>query len=131
MKHAGTFPRPPSCPPPGRESLWGLLSVRAVLAGGVGAAWLRLLAVLAGGHALVDPVQPASLLEVPDLPRGRETLDGCRGERERERRCVRGILSSLNTHTTVNSARARGQTRLQTPPATTPRRPVSTLTVKP
>lgn len=62
-------------------AFWGLLSVRAVLVGGAGAAGVRLLAVLAGGHPLVDPVQTASLLEVPDLPRGGETLDGCRGRR--------------------------------------------------
>lgn len=62
--------------------LFCVLSVRAVLVGGAGAAGVRLLAVLAGGHPLVDPVQTASLLEVPDLPRGGETLDGCRERRE-------------------------------------------------
>lgn len=63
------------------------LPVGAVLVGGVGgvgggAVWLLLLLpVFAGGHPLVDPVQAARLLKVADLPRGRETLNGC-GEEE-------------------------------------------------
>ena len=63
----GVGPRVP--PPP--------LSLRAVLVGHCAVGGL--LAVLAGGHALVDAVQPASLLEVADLPGGGEALDGCRG----------------------------------------------------
>lgn len=56
------------------------LSVSAVLVGRVGAdsgtVWL--LSVFAGWHPLVYPVQAARLLEVANLPRGRETLNGCR-----------------------------------------------------
>lgn len=65
------------------EAEWrfGRLSVGAVLVGTVGVdgtVWL--LPVLAGGHPLVYPVQAARLLEVANLPRGRETLNGCRKE---------------------------------------------------
>lgn len=60
------------------------LPVSAVLVGGVGGvgggAVRLLLPVFAGGHPLVYPVQAARLLEVANLPRGRETLNGCREE---------------------------------------------------
>lgn len=53
------------------------LSISAVLIGGVGVdhVSVRLLAVFARWHPLVYPVQAASLLEVTDLPRGREALN--------------------------------------------------------
>lgn len=57
------------------------LSVGAVLVGRVGIdgpVWL--LSVFAGRHPLVYPVQAARLLKVANLPRGRETLNGCRKE---------------------------------------------------
>lgn len=54
------------------------LSISAVLVGGVGvdrgAVWL--LAIFARRHPLVYPVQAARLLEVTNLPRGREALNG-------------------------------------------------------
>jgi len=55
------------------------LSVGAVLVGGGGGAdrgAVQLLAVSARRHALVDAVEATRLLEVTDLPRGRETLNG-------------------------------------------------------
>lgn len=58
------------------------LSVSAVLVGRVGAdsgtVWL--LSIFAWWHPLVYPVQTARLLEVANLPRGRETLNGCRSD---------------------------------------------------
>lgn len=68
-----------------RESVWGLrrggrrpggLSVGAVLVGGGDVGAVRLLAVFAWRHPLIYPVQAARFLEVTDLPRGREALNG-------------------------------------------------------
>lgn len=63
----------------GGVAVW-CLSVSAVLVGRVGVdsgpVWL--LSVFAGWHPLVYPVQATRLLEVANLPRGRETLNGCR-----------------------------------------------------
>lgn len=74
------------------------LRVSAVLVGGVGVGGGRvwLLPVFAGRHPLVYPVQAARLLEVANLPRGRETLNGCRKEERRteSRRNPRGSLST-------------------------------------
>lgn len=58
----------------------GRLAVGAVLVGGGGVGGG---AVFAGGHPLVYPVQAARLLEVANLLRGREPLNGCRGEERR------------------------------------------------
>lgn len=67
---------------------FGCLSVGAVLVGGVGvdggAVWL--LAVFARRHPLIYPVQAARLLEVTDLPRGREALNGWKAEQTPERK---------------------------------------------
>lgn len=64
----------------GARSSFSQLSISAVLIGGVGVVGgaVGLLAVLTRRHPLVDPVQAARLLEVADLPRGGEALDGCR-----------------------------------------------------
>lgn len=63
----------------GRVAVW-CLSVSAVLVGrvGVDSGTVWLLSVLAGWHPLVYPVQASRLLEVANLPRGRETLNGCK-----------------------------------------------------
>lgn len=63
----------------GARSSSSQLSISAVLIGGVGVVGgaVGLLAVLTRRHPLVDPVQAARLLEVADLPRGGEALDGC------------------------------------------------------
>lgn len=52
------------------------LSVGAVLVGGGAVGAVRLLAVFAWRHPLIYPVQAARFLEVTDLPRGREALNG-------------------------------------------------------
>ena len=69
------------CVKTGGVACFCCLSISAVLVGSVGvdrgAVWL--LAIFARRHPLVNPVQAACLLEVTNLPRGREALNGCEG----------------------------------------------------